>query len=71
MAGGAKRRDASTTQTNGVGPKAEGKSRTPEQQRKDAEKKERNSLVLWKRPLTTVEYFIREIYELISIYGKK
>lgn len=42
-----------------------------EQQKKEKERQERESLVLWKRPVVTVEYFIREVFMLLSTYGKK
>ncbi|KAJ8921221.1 hypothetical protein NQ315_013693 [Exocentrus adspersus] len=42
-----------------------------EQQRKEKERKDRESLVLWRRPLITIEYFVREVFILLSTYGRK
>ncbi|XP_018578590.1 vacuole membrane protein 1-like, partial [Anoplophora glabripennis] len=42
-----------------------------EQQKREKERQDRESLVLWKRPIVTVEYFIREVIILLSTYGKK
>ncbi|XP_068901927.1 vacuole membrane protein 1 isoform X2 [Tenebrio molitor] len=42
-----------------------------EKLRKENERKEKESLVLWKRPLTTVEYSTREVFVLLTTYGKK
>ncbi|CAH2005431.1 unnamed protein product [Acanthoscelides obtectus] len=41
-----------------------------EQQKREALKKDRESLVLWKRPLTTVEYFFKEVFVLLSSHGR-
>lgn len=40
-----------------------------EQKRRDRE--ERKSLVLWKRPIVTTEYFIKETSTLLYTYGEK
>jgi hypothetical protein len=42
-----------------------------EKLRKENERKEKESLVLWKRPLTTVEYSTKEVFVLLTTYGKK
>lgn len=34
-------------------------------------KKQREGLVLWKRPITTTEYFIKEVSTLLYTYGEK
>ncbi|KAG5875157.1 hypothetical protein JTB14_014286 [Gonioctena quinquepunctata] len=70
MAGQTKRKDA-TVQQNGNGTHSLKPKNSSEQKRKEREKKDRESLVLWKRPLTTVEYFFRECYVLSTTYGKK
>ncbi|XP_017771369.1 PREDICTED: vacuole membrane protein 1 isoform X1 [Nicrophorus vespilloides] len=38
---------------------------------KKKEKRDRESLVLWKRPFTTLEYFAKELMVLLGTYGKK
>ncbi|KAI4454613.1 membrane-associated progesterone receptor component-related [Holotrichia oblita] len=38
---------------------------------KALEKAERESIVLWKKPLLTLEYFGKEVFELSCIYGNK
>jgi len=38
---------------------------------KQKEKDERESIVLWKRPLTTIEYFTKESIDLMIYYGNK
>ncbi|KAJ8958051.1 hypothetical protein NQ318_002060, partial [Aromia moschata] len=71
MAGGINRKDASAT-LNGSNVQNNTKAKNnTDQQRKERERKERESLVLWKRPITTVEYFFREVSVLLSTYGKK
>ncbi|EFA04843.1 vacuole membrane protein 1 isoform X1 [Tribolium castaneum] len=42
-----------------------------ERTRKEKERKERESLVLWKRPLTTLEYSTKEVIVLLTTYGRK
>lgn len=42
-----------------------------EELRKEQDKKFRQSIVLWKRPLLTIEYFFREVIDLLITYGKK
>lgn len=39
--------------------------------RKEKDKKFRQSIVLWKRPLLTIEYFVREVIDLLITYGQK
>lgn len=39
--------------------------------RKEKDKKFRQSIVLWKRPLLTIEYFFREVIDLVITYGQK
>lgn len=39
--------------------------------RKENERKEKESLVLWKKPLTTIEYSTKEVFILLTMYGKK
>lgn len=39
--------------------------------KKEKEKRDREGLVLWRKPLKTVEYFFRECCELATIYGQK
>ncbi|KAJ8972857.1 hypothetical protein NQ317_010281 [Molorchus minor] len=71
MAGGTNRKDATMALNgNNVQNNIKTKNNT-DQQRKEKEKKDRESLVLWKRPLTTMEYFCREVSILITTYGKK
>ncbi|CAG9821447.1 unnamed protein product [Phaedon cochleariae] len=71
MAGQTKRRDA-TPQQNGDTVQNNMKTKKQsEQKRKEKEKKDRESLVLWKRPLVTLEYFFRECLLLLTTYGKK
>jgi hypothetical protein len=36
-----------------------------------AEKAEREALVLWRRPIRTLNYFIRELFLDLYIYGTK
>nr|XP_023015659.1 vacuole membrane protein 1 isoform X2 [Leptinotarsa decemlineata]XP_023015660.1 vacuole membrane protein 1 isoform X2 [Leptinotarsa decemlineata] len=64
-----KRKDA-TAQQNGDTVQNHTKNKSTEEQKKK-EKTERESIVLWKRPLITIEYFFRECYVLLSTYGKK
>lgn len=73
MASGTKRKEA--TNTNGSLP-APSQIKTNQQQqidrqRKEKEREERESLVLWKQPLKTVEYFSKEVFILLSIWCKK
>lgn len=42
-----------------------------ERTRKETERKERESLVLWKRPITTIEYSTKEVFVLLTTYGKR
>ncbi|RZB40723.1 vacuole membrane protein 1 [Asbolus verrucosus] len=74
MTTNAKRKDTNTT-TNGTAVAPEelpGGSGDPnEKLRKENERKERESLVLWKKPLTTIEYSTKEIFILLTTYGRK
>ncbi|KAJ8942504.1 hypothetical protein NQ314_010057 [Rhamnusium bicolor] len=71
MSGGASRKDATTT-LNGSNIQNNTRTKnTAEQQRKDKEKQDRESLLLWKRPVITIEYFFREVVILLTTYGKK
>lgn len=49
-----------------------GKSQTTDAQKKqkEKEKSERESIVLWKKPILTLEYFFRECFELVTHYGR-
>lgn len=42
-----------------------------QKRQKEKEREERESIVLWKKPLLTLEYFIRECGELVTYYGNK
>lgn len=77
MVAGIKRRDVKETPTaNGSSAVLPSVVRSPseaaaETVQKQKEKEERASLVLWKRPIVTTEYFIREVSTLLYIYGAK
>lgn len=71
MARGVKR-NAGIPTTNGTAVHNNKKPKNvSEAERKEQEKKYRRSLVLWKRPIVTIEYFFREIVILFITYGKK
>lgn len=66
----AKRKDASK-----VAPTANGNTNTKVQnnidRQKQQEREERQNLVLWKKPIVTTEYFIKETSTLLYTYGEK
>lgn len=67
MATSTKRKDgAPETNGNNVKP-----SKMASLEAKEKEKAERESLVLWKKPITTTEYFLRESLALLYTYGMK
>lgn len=66
-----KRSVATATMNGNVAHNNKKSKNVSEQERKDQEKKYRRSIVLWKRPLVTIEYFFREIVILLITYGKK
>ncbi|KAF5286550.1 hypothetical protein FQA39_LY16233 [Lamprigera yunnana] len=39
--------------------------------KKQREREEREKIVIWKQPIRTLEYFIKELFFLIYIFGKK
>lgn len=41
------------------------------QEAKEKEKSEREDIVLWRKPVITLEYFVRESVILLYTYGKK
>lgn len=45
--------------------------RKPSAKEKERERNERDRLVLWRKPITTFEYCLREIFVLLQIYWKK
>ncbi|XP_028143679.1 vacuole membrane protein 1 isoform X1 [Diabrotica virgifera virgifera] len=72
MAGHGKKKDATGSHHMNGGSTTQTKNKKhTDTQKKEKEKNERESLVLWRKPLRTVEYFIRECIELATIYGKK
>lgn len=73
MVVGARKNDS--TNTNGSLPSTS-QTKTNQQsqidrQRKEKEREERESLVLWKKPIQTIEYFLKEVFILLSIWCKK
>lgn len=70
MTGGARKDGAPTVNGSNLHNNIRTKNHA-EQQKKEKERLERESLVLWKRPIVTVEYFVREVFILLSTYGKK
>ncbi|XP_066144868.1 vacuole membrane protein 1 isoform X1 [Euwallacea fornicatus] len=46
------------------------KNVTNEAQRRQRERLERESIILWKKPILTLEYFFRECVELVTHYGR-
>ncbi|XP_018326635.1 vacuole membrane protein 1 isoform X3 [Agrilus planipennis] len=47
------------------------KTNSTSKHKKQGEKLERESLVLWRRPLKTLEYFFKEVFVLLYTYGNK
>lgn len=71
MARGTKQKDSAPI-INGTGVHNNRKNKNHnEQQKKELEKADRKKLVLWKKPLVTMEYFFREIFVLLTTYGKR
>ncbi|VEN61499.1 unnamed protein product [Callosobruchus maculatus] len=69
MSGETKKKSATATQNGNSLQSTKTKSKD-EQQKREALKKDRESLVLWKRPFTTVEYFFKEVFVLLSTHGR-
>lgn len=44
-------------------------NKTNSREVKEKEKEDRETLVLWKRPLTTLYYFTMEVFTLLKTYG--
>lgn len=69
MVAAGKRKDAKET------PAVNGNSNTKVQNTIDKQKQkareERQNLVLWKKPIVTTEYFIKETSTLLYTYGEK
>lgn len=73
MTSNTKRKENST---NGVAltqddPMEGGSGDLNEKLRKERERKEKENIVLWKQPLTTIEYSAKEITILLTTYGRK
>lgn len=67
-----KRKDNPSTNGTTVSPDQMGSSvASNEKTRTNQARQEQNNLVLWKQPLTTIEYATREIFILLTTYGKK
>lgn len=66
-----KRKDVTQLNSNGDSKPIHKSIDEDESKRKKMEKEDRESLVLWKRPLTTLEYSFRECLVLLSTYGKR
>ncbi|CAG9767852.1 unnamed protein product [Ceutorhynchus assimilis] len=72
-----KRKEPTTPNTNGnivqsslnSKPTKQGTNETQKRQ-KEKERSEREGIVLWKKPILTLEYFFRECLELVTYYGK-
>lgn len=69
MVAAGKRKDVKET------PTANGNSNTKVQNNIDKQKQkareERQNLVLWKKPILTTEYFVKETSTLLYTYGEK
>lgn len=59
-----KRKDAANGHTNS-------KAQNHVDKQKQREREERQNLVLWKKPILTTEYFIKETSTLLYTYGEK
>lgn len=75
MVAGVKRKDAKEGTANGNAT-VNNVTRSPSDAaavciQKQKEKKERANLVIWKRPIVTTEYFIKEVSTLLYTYGEK
>lgn len=73
-----KRKEPKTTpNTNGnivqnnVNKATKGHTNETQKKQKERERNEREGIVLWKKPILTLEYFFRECFELVTHYGKK
>lgn len=38
---------------------------------KELERRERETIVIWRKPITTLEYFVKELFIVLYTYGKK
>lgn len=61
-----KRKDSSPEANGNNPPRIDSTER-----QKELEKKEREGIVIWRRPITTLEYFIKELFIVLYTYGKK
>ncbi|KAF7283517.1 transport and Golgi organization 5 isoform X2 [Rhynchophorus ferrugineus] len=70
-----KRKEIPTSNGNIIQSNANGKTKNTlndaQKRQKEKEREERESIVLWKKPLLTLEYFSKECGELVTYYGKK
>lgn len=70
----AKRKEVSIA-SNGSVPNVDPKENITEnvqsRRSRQLEKEDRQSLVIWKRPFTTLEYFVKEVFMLLHTYGQK
>lgn len=71
MVRGTKRNAATSTMNGNIVHNNKKSKNVSEGVKKEKEKKFRQSIVLWKRPLLTIEYFLREVISLLTTYGKK
>ncbi|CAG9862545.1 unnamed protein product [Phyllotreta striolata] len=71
MAGHTRKREDSTSQQPNGGLQNLKHRKQGDAHKKEKEKRERESLVLWRKPFKTVEFFIRECFELATTYGRK
>lgn len=71
-----KRKDSPTVTSNGNATLSQNnvqKTQTEinSRQNKQMEREEREGIVIWKRPVTTLEYFAKEVFILLQTYGQK
>lgn len=69
MATAGKRKDAKELPT--VNGNTNNKVQNNIDRQKQKEREERQNLVLWKKPIVTTEYFIKETSTLLYTYGEK
>lgn len=56
---------------NNVNNKPKNVTNEVQQRQREKERSERESIVLWKQPVLTLEYFFKECIELVTHYGRK
>lgn len=69
MVAAGKRKDAKETPT--INGNTNTKVQNNIDKQKQKEREERQQLVLWKKPILTTEYFIKETSTLLYTYGEK